>query len=82
MKKGANIFFLTLATLMFLVLTIVPHHHHNGGVCIIKEKCEQELKETRRNYENNSQHLHNELVLARDESQNLRKSLKEFVRIV
>ena len=42
MKEGANIFFLTLATLMFLVLTIVPHHHHNGGVCIIKEKCEQD----------------------------------------
>jgi hypothetical protein len=42
MKIKKSISFIALATLMLLVLDIVPHHHHEGIACMIMEFCESD----------------------------------------
>jgi hypothetical protein len=37
MKRKISILFIALATVMALMLGIVPHHHHEGVACMIVE---------------------------------------------
>lgn len=42
MKRIFPISFIAIATLLSLVLTVIPHHHHKEVTCLVMERCEKD----------------------------------------
>ncbi len=61
-KKITAIFFLTLASMVMLAFTIMPHHHHQEYICFNNVHCENESPDGQHNHDSAPIHTNHSCI--------------------